>query len=82
MGAEAKAISVKFGEETYPCAANDATKCNYKQSSADAFPQVDSLTKTDTTIVFTGVNFYTMGYTAEAKFRGISADSVTIDSAT
>lgn len=82
MGAEALAISVKSGETTFPCAATDKTKCNYKQSSADSFPQVDSLTKTDTTIVFTGVNFYTLGYTAQAKFRGISADTVTLDSAT
>jgi hypothetical protein len=82
MGAEAIAISVKLGETTYQCAATDDTKCNYKQSSADSFPQVDSLTKTDNTIVFTGVNFYTLGYTAQAKFKGIVADSVTLDSAT
>jgi len=40
------------------------------------------LTSTDTTIVFTGTNFYTLGYTATASFKGIDATSVTLDSAT
>jgi hypothetical protein len=38
MGAEPLAISVQVGETTYPCAATDLTRCNYKQSSEDSFP--------------------------------------------
>ena len=34
------------------------------------------------TIVFTGTDFFTSGYTAHASFDGVKADTVTIDSAT
>jgi len=34
------------------------------------------------TLVFTGLNFFTSGYSAKASFMGIEADSVTIDSET
>jgi len=40
------------------------------------------LTSTETTIVFTGESFYTVGYTATASFKGIDATSVTLDSDT
>lgn len=45
-------------------------------------PKVDSLTKTDTTIVFTGKNFYTTDHVGKANFIGIQADSVVVNSAT
>jgi phage major head subunit gpT-like protein len=45
-------------------------------------PKVDSLTKTDTTIVFTGNNFFTTDHVGKAKFMGIEANSVNVDSAT
>ena len=45
-------------------------------------PQTASVAKTETTIVFTGINFITSGYTGRAIFMGIAATSVTIDSAT
>lgn len=45
-------------------------------------PQTASVAKTETTIVFTGINFITSGYTGRATFMGIAATSVTIDSAT
>jgi hypothetical protein len=33
-------------------------------------------------MVFTGVNFYTLGYTGKASFKDITASSVTLDSDT
>jgi hypothetical protein len=39
------------------------------------------LTKTDTTIVMTGLNFHTADYTATASYLGFDATSVVIDSA-
>ena len=37
-------------------------------------PNVASITKTATTIVFTGTNFFTSGYVAKASFNGIDAN--------
>ena len=37
-------------------------------------PNIASVTKTDTTIVFTGTNFFTSGYVARASFFGIEAN--------
>jgi hypothetical protein len=68
LGADAVAISAKHGETTYECAATDSAKCNYKQTSDGTFPKIESLTSTATTIVFTGSNFYTIGYSATASF--------------
>jgi len=77
-------ISVKHGETTHVCAAVDATKCKYTQTNDGdgTFPVVKSLSKTGTTLVFTGENFYTVGYTAVATYNKIKATSVVVDSAT
>jgi len=40
------------------------------------------LSKTDTTLVFTGTKFFTTGYTVTATYRSIKATSVKIDSET
>jgi hypothetical protein len=50
--------------------------------AADAHPAVASIAKTDTTIVFTGTNFFTAGFDGNASLAGIYADTVVIDSAT
>ena len=84
FGAEAGQISVKVGGTPYACASTDTTKCAYTQSQAStAFPAITSVAKgSDTTIVFTGTQFYTIGYDATASFMGVSADSVTVDGET
>ena len=82
------AISVKQGDSIYTCASTDATKCEFTQGDATSMPVVESLTKTDTTIVFTGQNFEAglfpggKGVTAKVSFMGIESKSVIIDSAT
>jgi len=45
-------------------------------------PKVDSIVKADTTIVFTGKNFYTTDHVGKAEFMGIAASTVVVDSAT
>lgn len=40
------------------------------------------LSKTDNTLVMTGENFYTVGYTVTASYAGIQASSVVVDSET
>jgi len=81
--AEPVDIKLKHGENTYDCSNADTTKCQYKQDNAeDTWPRITSLTKTDTTLVFTGVNFYTAGYIASASYLKIDATSVVIDSET
>jgi phage major head subunit gpT-like protein len=75
-------IKVKVADKVYACANTDATKCDFTRSGEATMPKVDSLTKTDTTIVFTGKNFYTTDHVGKAKFMGIQADSVVANSAT
>ena len=83
LGAEPIAISVKHGETTYVCKATDATKCNYKQNNDDStWPKITDLTSTGSTMVFTGTNFYTIGYTASVTWKGFEASSVIVDSET
>ena len=67
-------VSVKITDKAYACAATDPTNCNFARSTKTTMPDIVSLTKTDTTIVFTGTNFFTSGYTARASFFGVEAN--------
>lgn len=87
FGEEPLAVSVKHGENTYACANEaDAAMCNYRQSNVGEnegrFPKIDSIAITETSMVFTGESFYTLGYTAQASFKDIAATTVTVDSET
>lgn len=76
-------MRLKHGENIYDCASADTTKCQFVQVNTEkTFPDIDSLTKTDTTLVMTGTSFYTVGYTVTASYRGIMATSVVVDSET
>lgn len=76
-------LKVKVGTTTVSCEGSGST-CNYEQAEAGAFPAVSSVVigSAGTTIVFSGTAFYTSGYTAEAFFNGIKADTTVVDSAT
>lgn len=70
-------LKVKVGTTSYACTGS----CTYATSTSK--PAVASVSKTDSsTVVFTGTNFYTSLFTAAASLSGVSADTVTIDSAT
>ena len=71
-------LKVKVGTSTIEC--TDAA-CNFEQAEGGAFPAVASSAISGTTIVFTGTNFYTSGYTAQASFNGVKADTTVVDSA-
>ena len=46
-------------------------------------PVATSVVMTDAnTLSFTGINFFTSGYTGQATFGGVAADSVAITSTT
>lgn len=77
-------VRVQLGGSYYPCTTNSTGACNFTQADGAAFPAVGStgLVKTSKTIAFTGTDFYTTGYTANASFAGIKADSVVVASAT
>lgn len=65
------------------CENTDSAKCTYEQLEAGPFPVVSSASSSAAgQIVFTGTNFYTSGYTANASYAGVFADQVTIDSST
>jgi len=72
-------LKVKVGTETFECT---DSACNYEQAEGGAFPVVSSAVISGTTIVFTGSDFYTSGYTASASFNGVSSDTTEINSAT
>lgn len=73
---------MKVGSTSYACNNMTATNCQYEQLTAAAFPAVTnvSLSSSSNQIVFTGTNFFTTGYTANAAFMGVQASSVSIDS--
>lgn len=75
---------MKVGSTSYACANTAAANCQYEQLTTAAFPAVTSvsLASASTQIVFTGTNFFTTGYTANAAFMGVPASSVSIDSST
>lgn len=56
--------------------------CVYEQMAAFANPAVASVSSTETTIVYTGTDFFTSGYVTTASYNGMAADSVVVDSAT
>jgi hypothetical protein len=69
--------------EKLACINTDATLCQYNQLAASNLPVVSSIANTvSNQIVFTGTNFFTTGYLANASYGGAPADAVTIDSAT
>lgn len=69
--------------EQATCNNTDESLCQYEQLSNSSFPAVTNLSNSDSsTIVFTGTNFFTSGYTAHASYSGIEANSVTLDSTT
>jgi hypothetical protein len=72
-------LSIKQGTVTYACVTSN---CQYEQSTSSSFPVVTSVSKTDSTIVFTGTGFYLADFTANASFASINADSVAVDSST
>jgi len=45
-------------------------------------PKVSSITKSETTLVFKGTNFFTADFDASSVLDGVKADSVVVDSAT
>ena len=55
------ALSFKQGDQTYECAT-----CLYEQSASSAFPIVASVTKGESTIVFTGTGFDLADFSASA----------------
>jgi hypothetical protein len=74
---------LKHGDNTHDCASEDASRCQYTQTNEEkTFPKIESLTKTDTTLVMTGENFYTVGYTVTASYKNIAASSVVVNSET
>jgi hypothetical protein len=76
----AAAIKVFQDEDEINCDANDANACQFEQKS-EGMPDVSSVVKAGSTIVFTGTDFITTGF-ANASFAGVAADSVVVDSAT
>jgi len=70
--------------ETLDCiGGNSSAACLYKQVASSNFPEVSSISNAvSNKIVFTGTNFFTSGYTGNASYGGVIADSITIDSAT
>ena len=79
--ASASAITVKVGSTSYTCANSDTTQCQYTTGSS--MPSVSAASIVSNYISLTGTNFITSsGFTPKARFAGVYADSVTINSAT
>ena len=58
--------------EEATCNNTDASLCQYEQLSDGSFPAVTNISNSDSsTIVFTGTNFFTSGYTAHTSYSGI-----------
>jgi len=64
------------------CKNSDGAKCKYEQLKTTLMPEVSKVDKTETTLVFTGTNFFTSNFKSLASLDGIKADSIVIDSAT
>jgi hypothetical protein len=79
----ASSLKVMHGTASHASAVSSLT---FAQLNADSGrkPSVSSVSKTATTIVFTGSNFGTSAapLTGSASFMGVDADSVNVDSAT
>lgn len=81
--AEPQTVTLKHGENSHECLNADSTKCGYKADSADdTWPKILSLAISGNTLVYTGANFYTAGYSATASYAGYEATSVVVDSDT
>jgi len=74
-------LKVSIGSDSFECVNSDAAACTFEQVET-AMPSVASVAATASTIVFTGTDFKTTGYTAKASFNGIKANTVVTDSAT
>lgn len=70
--------------ETLECVGGNTTAaCLYQQLASSNFPEVSSISNSvSNKVVFTGTNFFTSGYTGNASYGGVNADTVVIDSAT
>lgn len=78
-------IGAKSYEENShsPCNNTNSALCTYEQLTTGTFPVVTSLSDSvPGQIVFTGTNFFTTGYNANASYGGFFADTIVIDSAT
>ena len=75
-------LSISKDGEISPCVSTDKSVCTYEQLASSAFPAVESTSKTDSTIVFTGTNFDIADYTHTAFYFDVEATSVVVDSAT
>lgn len=76
-------VRAQVGETIAECAVEDTSVCQFSQNNEDnSFPRIVSLSKTDTTLVFTGTGFYTVGYDVTAYYKEIEATSVVVDSET
>lgn len=70
-------------QESIACNNTDPTLCQYQQLATDTFPVISSIDNSvSNKVVFTGTDFYTSNFLANASYGGAFADSVTIDSAT
>ena len=75
-------LSITKDGEVSPCVSTDKSVCTYEQLASSAFPAVQSVSKTDSTIVFTGTNFDIADFTHSAFYFNVEATSVVVDSAT
>jgi hypothetical protein len=74
-------LKITLASVDYECVHADTTKCMYSQADS-TMPKVTSASISDPeTILFTGTDFPTTGYTANATFGGVKANSVEIVSA-
>jgi hypothetical protein len=82
-GATALDIQFKHNNAKFDCENTDKTKCQYTQdNTAKKYPKILTMKKKDNTLVFTGENFYTVGYKFTATYNKIAAASVVVNSAT
>jgi hypothetical protein len=70
FGASPLALKVEQSDVIYECASSDGSNCQYTQDEADeSFPIFTLVELSGTTdIIFTGLNFYDVGYTATAFY--------------
>lgn len=76
--ATANSLRVKVGSSIQQCA--NTGFCNYQTSTST--PAFSSLSISGNSLIITGTNFYTTGYTAKTLFAGAEATTTTINSAT
>lgn len=70
-------LRLRVGTQLYVC--SDLLLCNYETTTA--MPTVSSFTTSGSNILVSGSNFLTSGFSAQLTYAGVTADSVSIDSA-